>query len=182
MNVGVAKLKLSPYEAYMHGLSMVLLDGLGIGTGLSTSLKVLREDCYNALLAQLPGTQCQRESSFLSDHMQHLVKQKRVGSVVFTDTKFGMDPFYILKGTVPKGKISYALNAPTTSGNAMRVLRALQLPKPILLEGSPGVGKTSLITAIAAASNHRVVRINLSEQTDLMDLLGSDLPGLLFIV
>lgn len=26
------------------------------------------------------------------------------------------------------------------------------------------------------ASNHKVVRINLSEQTDLMDLLGTDLP------
>lgn len=46
----------------------------------------------------------------------------------------------------------------------------------ICLEGSPGVGKTSLVTAIAAASGHKVVRINLSEQTDIMDLLGSDLP------
>jgi midasin len=33
-----------------------------------------------------------------------------------------------------------------------------------------------LIAALAAASNHKLVRINLSEQTDLMDLLGSDLP------
>lgn len=54
----------------------------------------------------------------------------------------------------------------------------MQLPKAILLEGSPGVGKTSLITALAAASGHRVVRINLSEQTDMMDLLGLDLPTL----
>lgn len=38
------------------------------------------------------------------------------------------------------------------------------------------MGKTSLITALAKATNHRLVRINLSEQTDLMDLLGSDLP------
>lgn len=58
----------------------------------------------------------------------------------------------------------------------MRVLRGMQLKKPILLEGSPGVGKTSLIMALGAASGHRVVRINLSEQTDMMDLLGSDLP------
>ena len=52
----------------------------------------------------------------------------------------------------------------------------MQLPKAILLEGSPGVGKTSLITAMAAARGHKVVRINLSEQTDMMDLLGLDLP------
>ncbi len=43
-------------------------------------------------------------------------------------------------------------------------------------EGSPGVGKTSIIAALAAASNHQLIRINVSEQTDLMDLLGSDLP------
>ncbi|KAF2301013.1 hypothetical protein GH714_019259 [Hevea brasiliensis] len=37
-------------------------------------------------------------------------------------------------------------------------------------------GKTSLIIALGKYSGHKVVRINLSEQTDLMDLLGSDLP------
>ena len=55
-------------------------------------------------------------------------------------------------------------------------MRALQLPQPILLEGSPGVGKTSLISALAKASGHSLVRINLSEQTDIADLLGCDLP------
>lgn len=35
---------------------------------------------------------------------------------------------------------------------------------PVLLEGSPGVGKTSLIIALGKFSGHRVVRINLSEQ------------------
>ena len=89
--------------------------------------------------------------------------------------------------------------APTTRRNALRVLRAMQLPKPgmvpflfdqilpvdvleffvfafsvdpffvnfffpVLLEGSPGVGKTSLIVALGKFSGHKVVRINLSEQ------------------
>lgn len=34
----------------------------------------------------------------------------------------------------------------------------------VLLEGSPGVGKTSLIVALGKFSGHTVVRINLSEQ------------------
>lgn len=34
----------------------------------------------------------------------------------------------------------------------------------VLLEGSPGVGKTSLIVALGGFSGHEVVRINLSEQ------------------
>ncbi len=38
-------------------------------------------------------------------------------------------------------------------------------------------GKTSLISALVVASGHRLVRINLSEQTDISDLFGSDLPA-----
>ena len=35
----------------------------------------------------------------------------------------------------------------------------------------------SLISALAAASGHNLVRINLSEQTDISDLMGNDLPS-----
>ncbi len=61
--------------------------------------------------------------------------------------------------------VAYSLDAKTTSENALRLLRALQLSRPILLEGSPGVGKTSLVTAVAKMSGNEIVRINLSEQT-----------------
>lgn len=47
----------------------------------------------------------------------------------------------------------------------------------ILLEGSPGVGKTSLIQTVAAISGNKLTRINLSEQTDVSDLFGADLPS-----
>ncbi|KAK4395085.1 Midasin, partial [Sesamum angolense] len=92
------------------------------------------------------------------------------------DSLFGIHPFYIEKGTDCVGAEGFEFLAPTTRRNTLRVLRAMQLNKPVLLEGSPGVGKTSLIVALGRFSGHTVVRINLSEQTDIMDLLGSDLP------
>ena len=73
-------------------------------------------------------------------------------------------------------KASYSFRAPTTAVNLLRVLRAIQLKRPILMEGSPGVGKTSLVNAIAKSSGRNLVRINLSEQTDFADLIGTDMP------
>ena len=92
---------------------------------------------------------------------------------------WGMHPFFVPTGPdfttgIPP---AFHLGTPTTARNAFRVLRAMQLRKPILLEGSPGVGKTSLVAAMAAAAGHRLIRINLSDQTDIMDLLGADLPS-----
>lgn len=91
-------------------------------------------------------------------------------------TSVQLGSFAIPRGEKPTIPHLFNLVAPTTQGNAMRVVRACQVSKPILLEGSPGVGKTSLVTALANMSGHHLCRINLSDQTDLIDLFGSDLP------
>lgn len=85
--------------------------------------------------------------------------------------------------SIPRGPIvdqtnaEYSFQAPTILSNIQRLFRAMQLTnKPILIEGSPGVGKTSLVMALAKLAGYSYVRINLSEQTDISDLFGSDLP------
>mmetsp|Transcript_2552 Transcript_2552/g.9614 ORF Transcript_2552/g.9614 Transcript_2552/m.9614 type:complete len:5361 (-) Transcript_2552:2473-18555(-) len=172
IKMGTEKLNLDPDEAFLHGAEVVLLDGVGIGTDSSSgALHALRTKSIQLLLEDIADSKHELKQRFMSNK---LLQPK---GDFDHDTYFGCPPFLIPKGQSqsPK-KISYALNAPTTSHNVMKVLRALQLRKPLLLEGSPGVGKTSLIQALSAVSGHEVVRINLSEQTDMMDLLGTDLP------
>ncbi|VVC30846.1 ATPase, dynein-related, AAA domain,von Willebrand factor, type A,AAA+ ATPase domain,P-loop [Cinara cedri] len=91
---------------------------------------------------------------------------------------FGCDGYYISRGNLPEIKVpEYSFDDPITKQNLKKLLRCMQIDcRAILLEGSPGVGKTSLIQAVSKASGHELIRINLSEQTDVSDLFGSDLP------
>ena len=89
---------------------------------------------------------------------------------------FRIGPFSVSLGAHTLEHDSFSFESRTTLQNAFRLVRACQLSKPILLEGSPGVGKTSLVSALAASAGRKLLRINLSDQTDLVDLFGSDLP------
>lgn len=152
--------------SYIHGGAMVAVDGIGVNPSFGTvgspsSLK----DAASQKLLQISNLQKNCQNVFnLSNEFVRI------------DGKFGLYPFYITLGSRMIEDIKFSLNAPTTKRNCMRVIRAMQLSKPVLLEGSPGVGKTSLISSLSTISGHELVRINLSEQTDLMDLFGSDLP------
>lgn len=168
LNTAVAS-GLDPDLAFTHGGCLVLLDGLG-SHGASGSILAGRtlQDFRLKCLRQLSGrATATSEQAILGDASQ---------SVHISESALAIGPFQIERGSKSKADVGFTLSAKTTADNAMRVVRAMQLKKPVLLEGSPGVGKTSLISALAAASGHPLVRINLSEQTDLMDLFGSDLP------
>lgn len=160
---------LSPALAFVHGAEMTVLDRLGtagFGQDLTASaIQQLRKICHNQLheLAGLhpPLTQ---------------------GPVEVEDTPVALKigQFCVAKADptilASKSPYQYSFCAPTVAQNALRIARALQVPKSILLEGSPGVGKTSMVEALARMTGRRLRRINLSDQTDLLDLFGSDVP------
>ncbi|KAK0118514.1 hypothetical protein ONS95_007405 [Cadophora gregata] len=156
-----------PYFAVLHGAAMVYIDTLGANPA--------------ALLAINPDNifeerkKCLTQLSTLLEHDISPIYFKPI-DLVNGDRFLAMGDFSISKQPGTDSDPGFAFNAPTTKLNAMRVIRALQVQKPILIEGSPGVGKTTLIAALALACNRPLTRINLSEQTDLMDLFGSDVP------
>lgn len=97
--------------------------------------------------------------------------------IIETDTSIGSDDYIIPKRQVGGFEDSkYSISQKTVSINLQRIIDAFFVGKAILLEGPPGVGKTSLIEILAKKIGVKLYRINLSEQTDLIDLLGSDIP------
>ncbi|GBE59483.1 ATPase associated with various cellular activities (AAA) family protein [Babesia ovata] len=80
-------------------------------------------------------------------------------------------------GVPPLSSIaSFTLGSKSSLCMVGKILRALKLNRPILLEGQPGVGKSASISALASLHGTKLVRVNLSEHTDIMDLFGSDIP------
>ena len=156
-----------PYPALLHGAAMVYIDGLGANPAskmsiVETAVSQERQAC----LLRLDGLFGHGLSSSYGEAYQLFI----------TREKFAIGPFSLRKSSAVRPDQKYSLRAPTVMANAMKIMRALQLRKPVLLEGSPGVGKTTLVAALAHSIGMPLTRINLSDQTDLMDLFGSDVP------
>lgn len=158
---------ISPAAAVIHGASTVFIDTLGANPSAlialdPRSMDTQRQQCLDKL-TELIGTDA---TAIYRAPLDLIVEkeQLRIGD------------FVISRAANESFEAGFALHAPTTKLNAMRVIRALQVHKPILLEGSPGVGKTTLVSALAKACGQPLTRINLSDQTDLMDLFGTDVP------
>lgn len=81
---------------------------------------------------------------------------------VLNQNEIGVRP-YIMDRRQASSSSEFAFDAKTTRSNLHRLLRAYQLDKPILIEGPPGVGKTSLIENLAKISGRPLTRVNLSE-------------------
>ncbi|KAG0682446.1 hypothetical protein C6P42_002987 [Pichia californica] len=151
----------------LHGACMVFIDALGTH---NTAYLAENEDKLNQTKIEYVKKLSEFSKCDLIPYFTSNVEVS-IDETKLTCGLFSLD----INGMTPSST-SFNLSAPTTAHNAMRVVRAIQVHKPILLEGSPGVGKTSLITALAEATGNQLTRINLSEQTDLIDLFGSDSP------
>ncbi|KAL6452017.1 MDN1 Midasin [Candida maltosa Xu316] len=160
--------EINPLAALYHGASMVFIDALGTNNTAylaenEARLQNIKKECVDKL------------STFAEYDLSEFATTKSQVIVSVNNLTAGLFSIPTIEGA--DHNKSFNLDAPTTAVNAMRVVRAMQVHKPILLEGSPGVGKTSLVTALASATGNPLVRINLSEQTDLVDLFGSDAPA-----
>ncbi|KAL9104324.1 MAG: hypothetical protein Q9163_000715 [Psora crenata] len=153
--------------AVFHGACMVYLDRLGACPAAKAfiseaNVRGERQLCISKL-----------EEIFGSDFSSFYDKTPKL-ELDTSHVKIGSFQFPRLSTTESNPR--YSLRAPTTLNNTMKILRALQARKPILLEGSPGVGKTTLVAALAERVGMPLTRVNLSDQTDLVDLFGSDVP------
>ncbi|KAK3626829.1 AAA ATPase midasin [Elasticomyces elasticus] len=154
--------------AIVHGAAMVYIDTLGANpAGLLNIAGADLGEERTACLLEL--------SRLLKAHAGIIYDQST--DVTQTEHSLVVGPFAIrTRASGASLPSAFTFDAQTTRSNAMRVVRAMQLSKPVMLEGSPGVGKTALVGAIATAAGVPLTRINLSEQTDLLDLFGSDAP------
>ena len=169
--------KYSAQQAFLGGLHVMIIDSIGM----------------------LFPWQSQREKAYLelSNHVSESIKSTKMLSnenVVLKTKKeddmaiessadkisIGGFELPVNKKRIENGKSvqvrKFAANNQNVQGNLQKIARALQIPKAVLLEGQPGVGKSSLIEYLAYKTGNKLLRINLSEQTDLIDLLGCDVP------
>ena len=133
-------------EAYLHGACLTLLDGLGIGSSDSEQqVGELKRRCVERIIQQTHnGRQQHYKTSLFPLQCSPAGSDDQLSSlapVVSTDTQFGIEPFLIRRGPLPAVSVQYSFSSPTPHSNLQRVLRALHLPRAVLLEGSPGVGK-----------------------------------------
>ncbi|KAL3316044.1 AAA ATPase midasin [Cichlidogyrus casuarinus] len=170
-----------------HGVCLLFLDALESENSEERALVV--EEVLNHLNKTLQLHGLHLPQALLDDFIEIESGRRNLRPQQFcmrqkdNALQFGCDYFFTACGSHFKKGVNanrgsrFSLHCPTAALNMYRVLRGLQLnSRAILLEGSPGVGKTSLVTALARCTGHKLVRINLSEATEACDLFGCDLP------
>ena len=154
-------------EAYNHGLAVMILDSIGMYFDNQQRVTVMQEitDRIHDIFSQ---------SYYL---FKDKFKFKKSAMIMEVSETYSFDTFSlpVIKSKKPR-QVKFSTSSNTVRQNLRKVMRVLQIEKAVMLEGAPGVGKSSLIEYIASRTGNKLLKINLSEQTDLMDLLGCDVP------
>uniref|UniRef100_A0A183BMN5 Midasin n=1 Tax=Globodera pallida TaxID=36090 RepID=A0A183BMN5_GLOPA len=166
------------HQALYHAIEANLLDALGV---LPSRLAFDRQEVIDSCIKQLHTLiklELGEDFTAATASSSHVQQQLELNADALSIGLFRIQCNRQVGGDIDRCRlpVGFSLDAPTTRRNAMRVARALASSKPVMLEGSPGAGKSSLVVALAAATGHKLVRLNLSEQTDLHDLFGGDVP------
>ena len=165
----------------IHGACLVVFDGLGSFIENKSALDNIRDDAKTFFQRELSSAR----HSERCDCFNWITYKGGNHTVENSKMSFKVGNFEVIKNTTVSksseecddSKLQFSLTTKTVACNMLKVLRGMQVSnKPILLEGTPGVGKTSLITALAQITGNPITRINLSDQTEISDLFGSDLP------
>jgi len=122
--------KIKPIEQLLlTGAQVMHLDGLGLGTGALTSdVNALKQSAREFILSFFQQRTCDGPKDYS-------------GEVNIENSTFGFSSFRIRVGPHPIDSSRFDFSTEASRTNTMKVLRAMQVKRPVLLEGPPGVGK-----------------------------------------
>jgi len=167
----------TPVGALIHGACLVVLDGLQAFDAFADARQ--RDEIKDAFVDFIRREHCQQEDEALS----WVTSPSNLPEVKFdTSGQLKIGPFclprsdYSSENMEIEDDVRFNFESPTVAVNAMKIARAMTVNRPVLLEGPPGVGKSAIVAAMARAAGATLTRINLSEQTDVADLFGQDMP------
>lgn len=110
----LARTPATPWQAYMHGAAMVMLDGIGLGTGLSHAVaKSLQAAAYRVLHAQAPAEAAEELAQVVKGVTAAVdgagAAAPAVVEPVVTNVPgaFGMQPFLIATGNEERKQVQY---------------------------------------------------------------------------
>ncbi len=161
---------MDPHVAIIHGACLVFID----------SLNIEQADGISPAGGAINGSSQCKPVTIRDRCLNHLYNSMRdMSGDMDIQTRFEVSLTIDFQLNDKTAKwLDYTFEAPTTKSNVVRIMRCLQMHTPIMLEGSPGVGKTTIVQALGNKTGNHVIRINLSEQTDLSELFGADLPAI----
>jgi midasin len=82
-----------------------------------------------------------------------------------------------IDATYIPGAKSKLIHTETTVKNMAKISRSIRIGENVLLEGPTGAGKTALVKYLAHLTNNPLRRINLSNSTDITEIIGGFVPA-----